>query len=136
MRYFRILLVVFALMPVMAAGAEVTDSLMTVLRQTIANRGAYSAHKEDRLVRLRKEISSDADDIRRFHALDALLNEYQAYNTDSAFAVCERRERLARRIGDPYLIRNAALNTANVLASTGMYKEAFDIMDTFGPSTG
>lgn len=130
MRYFRILLVVFALMPVMAAGAEVTDSLMTVLRQTIANRGAYSAHKEDRLVRLRKEISSDADDIRRFHALDALLNEYQAYNTDSAFAVCERRERLARRIGDPYLIRNAALNTANVLASTGMYKEAFDIMDT------
>ncbi len=113
-----------------ADNSAVTDSLTRVLRQTIANRDAYARQKEDRLIKLRKEISAAADDVRRFHALDALLNEYQAYNTDSAFAICGRREALARKIGDPYLMRNAAMNSANVLAYTGMYKEAFDIMDT------
>ena len=131
----RILVLLFAAVAAVfgamaADNSAVTDSLTRVLRQTIANRDAYARQKEDRLIKLRKEISAATDDVRRFHALDALLNEYQAYNTDSAFAICGRREALARKIGDPYLMRNAAMNSANVLAYTGMYKEAFDIMDT------
>ncbi len=131
----RILVLLFAAVAavfgaIAADNSAVTDSLTRVLRQTIASRDAYALQKEDRLIKLRKEISAATDDVRRFHALDALLNEYQAYNTDSAFAICGRREALARKIGDPYLMRNAAMNSANVLAYTGMYKEAFDIMDT------
>ena len=65
-----------------------------------------------------------------FSALDALINEYNSYNTDSALAICRRRELLARKNGNPVMIRNAMMNTANVLATTGMYKEAMEIMDT------
>lgn len=137
-RFKRYLLLLAAMLAVGVAGAvdkAKVDSLMLVLRQTIDNRDAYNRQKEDHLIKLRKEIGLAKDPVRRFHALDALLNEYQAYNTDSAFAICERRERLARQIGDPYLMRNAAMNTANVLATTGMYKEAFDIMDTIPSSS-
>lgn len=106
------------------------DSLMVRLVEAIENREAFRQQKESRIVELRKEIAYAGNDRRRFEALDALLNEYNSYNTDSAFAICKRREVLARRTGDPALIHNAMMNTANVLATTGMYKEAMDIMDT------
>lgn len=110
--------------------AATTDSLMTRLWEAIDNRDAFQQQKESRLVELRKEIASAHTDIQRFKALDALLNEYNAYNTDSAFAICKRQETLARRTGDKAMIRNAMMSTANVLATTGMYKEALEIMDT------
>ncbi len=134
MSRFRLIPAIIFLLTVAVTAAgkntSVTDSLMQTLREAIANRPTYQQQKEDRLIELRKEIASAKGDRRRFNALDALLNEFQAYNTDSAFAVCKRREELARKIGDPALMRNAAMNTANVFAATGMYKEAFDIMDT------
>lgn len=113
-----------------ASSNTLTDSLMTRLAEAIDNREAFRQQKESRIVELRKEIASANNDQRRFDALDALLNEYNSYNTDSAFAICKRRELLARKNGDPAMIRNAMMNTANVLATTGMYKEAMDIMDT------
>jgi len=122
--------IIIAFAPCHAASANATDSLMQSLHDAIANRPTYLKQKEDRLIELRKAISAATTDHDRFNALDALLNEYSSYNTDSAFVVCRLREELARKIGDIALIRNAAMNTANVLAYTGMYKEALDIMDT------
>lgn len=117
------------------SGSEsVTDSLMTRLQEAIDNRDAFRQQKESRILELRKEISFADDDSRRFDVLDALVNEYNSYNTDSAFAICKRRELLARRNGNPVMIRNAMMSTANVLATTGMYKEAMDIMDTIRTS--
>lgn len=106
------------------------DSLMEKLQEAIDNREAFIQQKESRIVELRKEISAAENDNRRSDALDALINEYNSYNTDSALAICRRRELLARKNGNPVMIRNAMMNTANVLATTGMYKEAMEIMDT------
>lgn len=124
------LLLMIASVTAGAANVTVADSLMHVLRHTLENRETYCQQKEDRILKLRKELAVISDNRRKFDALDALLNEFNSYNTDSAFAICKRREALARIIGDPYMLRNAAMNTAGVLATTGMYKEALDIMDT------
>ena len=53
----------------------------------------------------------------------SLLDEFRPYNTDSAFAYC-RHKGLASRTGNKEFMTNARLNTANVLSSIGMYKEA------------
>lgn len=106
------------------------DSLMSELRKTIHDRDIYQAKKENRLEELRQALYSATDDKSRFIALGDLLDEFRPYNTDSAFAYCKKREILAMETGNPEFITNARLNTANVLGSIGMYKEALDIMDS------
>ncbi len=106
------------------------DSLMHELRTTIERRDVYRQRKEDQLTELRRLLADARDDDSRFFALGALLDEFRPYNTDSALAYCRRREELARRTGRRDLAINAALNTANVLGSMGLYKEAIDITDT------
>ncbi len=116
---------------VAVARADVrVDSLMGVLHQTIANRDLYQQQKENRLLELRNEYLSARDDTSRFYALGQLLDEYSPYNTDSAFSICRLRELIARRIGTSWMIANARMNTANILARTGMYKEALEILDS------
>lgn len=118
-----------------ANNGVVIDSLMNELRLTIAGRDSYRQQKEDRLLELRREGESAKTDAERFEALGHLLDEYTPYNTDSAFAVCHRREELARRIGEPALLVNARMNTANILGRTGMYKEALEILDSIDSAT-
>ena len=77
------------------------DSLMEKLQEAIDNREAFIQQKESRIVELRKEISAAENDNRRSDALDALINEYNSYNTDSALAICRRRALLARKNGNP-----------------------------------
>lgn len=112
-----------------AGGMTVSDSLINELNRTIADRDVYRSQKEDRLLELRRAGDNAASDTDRFAAMGALLDEYVPYNTDSAFAICRRREALAHRIGDQVFIDNARLNTANILGRTGMYKEAIEILD-------
>lgn len=125
------LLMMFILPSVKTEGKESTrDSLMRELKNTIEHRAEYLQRKEDKLTELRRLLGDARDDDSRFLALGALLDEFRPYNTDSALAYCRRREELARKTGRRDQAVNAALNTANVLGSMGLYKEALDITDT------
>lgn len=106
------------------------DSLMSELHKTILNRDIYLSQKENHLNKLRNALAAASDDSARFYALGDLLDEFRPYNTDSAFEYCRQREILAFKTGNPEFITNARLNTANVLGSIGMYKEALDIVDS------
>ena len=107
-----------------------TDSLLSELHNTIQDRESYLAQKESRLNELRQKLYSATDDTARFFALGDLLDEFRPYNTDSAFTYCKKREILAYKTGNPEFITNSRLNTANVLGSIGMYKEALEIVDS------
>ena len=48
--------------------------------------------------------------------------------------MCLRRQELALQMNEPDKIANARMNTAKILAATGMYKEAVEIMDTVNPA--
>lgn len=112
---------------------SVRDSLMRELHSTIEQRDVYVQRKEDRLTDLRRMLGDARGDEARFLALGALLDEFRPYNTDSALAYCRMREELAVRTGRRDQAINAALNTANVLGSMGLYKEALEITDTIPP---
>ena len=107
------------------------DSLMHELRTTIERRDVYRQRKEDQLTELRRLLADARDDDSRFFSLGALLDEFRPYNTDSALAYCRRREELARRTGRRDLAINAALNTANVLGSMGLYIFAINLSTAF-----
>lgn len=107
-----------------------TDALMSELHRTIQDKEIYLSQKENRLKELRQALYSASDDTARFIALGNLLDEFRPYNTDSAFAYCRQREILALKTGNQEFITNSRLNTANVLGSIGMYKEASEIVDS------
>lgn len=107
-----------------------TDALMSELHRTIQDKEIYLSQKENRLKELRQTLYSASNDTARFIALGNLLDEFRPYNTDSAFAYCRQREILALKTGNQEFITNSRLNTANVLGSIGMYKEASEIVDS------
>ncbi|MDE5652875.1 MAG: hypothetical protein K2I48_05330 [Muribaculaceae bacterium] len=109
---------------------QTVDSLMCELDAELAQRQTYLLTKNARLDSLRANVSNADDDRYRFEALGQLYDEFFSFNSDSAFSVSLERERVARRIGDPFLIRNAVLNKANVYNATAMYKECLEILDT------
>lgn len=107
------------------------DSLMMELDTVLANRGYYLSLKENRLDSLRSRLNRTRDDVEKFEILGRLIEEYNPFNTDSAYATSLRREKVARRTGNHDLITNAILNKANILSATGMYKEALEVMEHF-----
>ncbi len=112
------------------AGDSPVASLLDSLDVAIRQRPFYLEEKEERIenwtVRLRK-ARTDYD---RFDALGKLLEEYRSFDTDSVLSMARRRYQLALRMGNPEYIANARMNVAEVMGTTGMYKEALDTMST------
>lgn len=104
---------------------------MMELDTVLANRSYYLAIKENRIDSLRNRLAQSREDVERFEILGLLIDEYNPFNTDSAYVTSLRREEVARRTGNHDFITNAILNKANILSATGMYKEALDVMEHF-----
>lgn len=106
------------------------DSLMHELNEVIAHRSVYLSQKNERLKERYNEVEDATDDRTRFDALTHLYGEYHSFNTDSAYSISLEQEAIGHKLHDKLLIDNARLNKANVLASTGMYHETLEILDS------
>lgn len=127
-----IVLLVFGGILNAAAGASRDDAerLLEQLDSVIDNREVYISRKETRLKELDEALRSQQNDHDRFELLGQLYEEYHSYNTDSAYAICNRRLDIARRIGDKDLINSALLNKANIYNLVGMYTESLAVLDS------
>lgn len=106
----------------------VVDSLLQQLDQTIQSRPLYIEQKERKLSDLRKILRQRITDENRFALLGEFLEEYRSYNTDSSFNISRERYQIALRMKNPENQALALMNTAEVMGTTGMYKEAIDLM--------
>lgn len=106
------------------------NPLLSQLDEAIDNRENYHNDKEKKLQQLREEIAEADGEEERFHAIGHLLDEYKSYNTDSALSLCRRRLAYAEKHANPRLMIHARLSMADVLSYTGLYKEAFDIIES------
>lgn len=104
------------------------DSLLQQLDQTIQNRPLYIEQKERKLGDLRKMLRQRITDEKRFELLGQFLEEYRSYNTDSSFNISRERYQIALRMKNQENQALALMNTAEVMGTTGMYKEAIDLM--------
>lgn len=111
----------------------VVDSLLQQLDQTIQSRPLYIEQKERKLSDLRKMLRQRITDENRFALLGEFLEEYRSYNTDSSFNISRERYQIALRMKNPENQALALMNTAEVMGTTGMYKEAIDLMQKVNP---
>ncbi len=110
------------------------DSLLTAINQALAHRAQYDGQRERQLRQLRAEFNAPgAGDSTQFAAGLRIYEEYKAFQYDSAFAYCQRLERLATRLHDPDRLASARLKLTFILLSAGLFKEASEALAAIDP---
>ena len=103
-----------------------TDMLLREIDGIIRNRQTYGAEKEARISDLKKLLSEATSDEQRYGFCGRLFDEYRAYNLDSSYVYAQRKQELASHLNKQDYLDDAAMNMAEVMGTTGMYKEALE----------
>ena len=112
-----------------------TDALLREIDGIIKNRQTYGAEKEARIADLKKLLVEAASDEQRYGFCGRLFDEYRAYNLDSSFVYAQRKEELAHRLNKLDYLDDSAMNMAEVMGTTGMYKEALELLGKIDKKT-
>ena len=112
-----------------------TDALLREIDGIIKNRQTYGAEKEARIADLKKLLTEATSDEQRYGFCGRLFDEYRAYNLDSSFVYAQRKEELAHRMDKLDYLDDAAMNMAEVMGTTGMYKEALELLGQIDKKT-
>ena len=103
-----------------------TDMLLREIDGIIRNRQTYGAEKEARISDLKKLLSEATSDEQRYGFCGRLFDEYRAYNLDSSYVYAQRKQELASHLNKQDYLDDAAMNMAEVMGTTGMYKEVLE----------
>ena len=114
--------------------ASSTDSLLIELNQALAQRPVYDGQRWQRIGLLTAEFATpEADDAAKFALGLRIYEEYKAFQYDSAFAYCQKLLQLAEHLHSPDKLASAQLKLSFILLSTGLFKEAFDVLGRVNP---
>ncbi len=105
-----------------------TDALLREIDGLVKNRRTYGVEKETRITDLKRLLTEAASDEQRYGFCGRLFDEYRAYNLDSSFVYAQRKEELAHRLNKQDYLDDSAMNIAEVMGTTGMYKEALELL--------
>lgn len=105
------------------------DSLLNILDNVIENRDQYTKEKENKIQILRNQLNQTNSKKQQFQLTEQLFRQYNKYNVDSAFQIAKERLKIASELQDKDLIANAKMNMVEVLKTTGMYKEAEELLN-------
>ena len=112
-----------------------TDALLREIDGIIKNRRTYGVEKETRIADLKRLLAEATSDEQRYGFCGRLFDEYRAYNLDSSFVYAQRKEELAHRMDKLDYLDDAAMNMAEVMGTTGMYKEALELLGQIDKKT-
>ena len=133
----RIFLVFYALLVATAfnAAARTTDELVAELTRALDNKAAYFQQRADRITTLTRQFHArPADDATKFAVGLRIYQEYKSFKYDSAFAYGQRLLQLATRLKSPEKVELSKLNLAFIHVSSGMFKEAFEVLESIDPT--
>ena len=106
------------------------DSLLNVLDEIVLNHQQYSNKKEEELHKLKELLTITSSGQQQFIVCGQLFDEYFYYQKDSALVYAKKRLSLAKQLNNDNLLVLAEINLTSTNGSIGMYKEAFDVLDS------
>ncbi|WP_146192222.1 DUF6377 domain-containing protein [Marinilabilia rubra] len=105
------------------------DSLLTELEKTMAKRSVYDQQKEARINGLKEmRAKNNLNLTQEFLINSQLIEEYEPYNFDSTFHYLTINQELAKTLNNYEFQTKSNLKMADILASSGRYMEAVDIL--------
>ncbi len=107
------------------------DSLYYELDQAIASKDQYEKEKKAYLNDIKDLIQEKHKDVYyQLNLYTQLIENYQAYNFDSTLAYTKKYRELAQSTNNKSIETNANIKYIYVLAFSGRYTEAFDILNS------
>ncbi len=115
--------------PGVVFGQSDLDSLMNRLDVAIENHKVYQQQKEDRIQALKNQLQTvSSNTIEEYRLNEKLYDEYRPYICDSAIHYKNRNIDVAKYLDNTALLYESELSLAYLMASTGMYLEAVDLI--------
>lgn len=112
-----------------------TEVLLHEIDKTIKNRQHYQVEKEARMTHLKELLAGATSDEQRYGFCGRLFDEYRAYNLDSSYVYAQRKQELAARSNKQEHLDDAMMNMAEFMGTTGMYKEALELLSRINRPT-
>lgn len=112
------------------------DSLLMELDKAIENEKAYTDQKFDKIAHLKNQLGRTGNDlVSRYKIYDSIFDEYKSFNYDSAFNYILKLQKIGYQLGNPTKIASTKVKTGFIFLSSGMFKEAFDSLNTIDETT-
>ncbi|GHB47670.1 DUF6377 domain-containing protein [Mongoliitalea lutea] len=106
------------------------DSLIKAIDSAIENKDFFTKRKETKIDSLHAALAIFTDKNRKYDVNSFLFKELEHYDLNRALNVAKEKRKLALQLGDKHHIEQSQMNVAEMLGKMGMYKEAFEILDT------
>ena len=113
---------------------EMIEPALKELDETIDNRQRFESEKQDRIARLKKDLSETRDVHKRTELYSSLFDQYKNYQYDSAFVYAKLLEKSALQEGGKVEYRaKAQVALLHCFKSVGFFNEAVDVIRAFDP---
>lgn len=107
------------------------DSLLAILKKEILKKGVYDAKKENEIIRLKAKLHHQQykSPSAQYNLCRKIFDHYHAYKFDSAFVYVNKMISISQKFNDHNKLIRSKILLGTVLLNSGLYKEAFDIVD-------
>lgn len=110
-------------------GMNSLDSLLIEIDNSILNNEVYTQKKENRIEEIKEQLERVSPySIDEYNINTTLYKEYKPYVCDSAIHYLNKNIEIANQLNDSYRINESTLQLSYLMGSSGMYKEAVDIL--------
>lgn len=89
----------------------------------------YENLKRERIENLRRKLNSETEYAQRLDILEKCIDEYEAYQVDSALMYADMAVSLALRNGSKENVSYLTIRKADILAHAGIFPEAMDLLE-------
>ena len=131
MRSTRNYISLFLLLALMSCSSS-NDKLYEQLETQLAQRQAKTKAKEEHLEALKRKLHACRDKNRQYALCDSLVEQYLLFNSDSAEKYIGKAMVAAQELGNLAYINKIRMLDAYILATSGHYSEAKQMMESVG----
>lgn len=129
MRKLLLLLILFTVSWQISTASEI-DSLLHQLDLTMKQRKQYEQVKLQKIKNIKGLLTEpELSPAQRYYINNRILDEYIPFNFDSALHYIDLNFELARQLKNVTMLNETRINLSGILASSGRYKEALDILN-------
>jgi type II secretory pathway pseudopilin PulG len=114
--------------------SQASDNILDSLDFYLSCASRYDRQKEKSIGQLHRKMTKARNDEARYQTYTDLYTAYSSYKYDSASVYADKSLMVARRMKNTDYIVMAECNKVFCLLSAGLYKEAFDEMNTINIS--
>ena len=119
-----LLYILFLLLPTTLSAGSKTQQLRQKLDNLLEQRNALIINKNKDINRLKKNLTTSENTLKRLQTYKQLFEEYYVYQFDSAMTYLNKGIKLAKETQNTYYYNSNTISKAELLSIGGLYNEA------------